>query len=104
MWKRVKDNIESGTAKIMWFSSLINERVKVEISLVRLLYQTSELEKKRAGLMQTIGERIFELKNASERNALRDPVIMATINKVEELDTEIEENKVRVSELERIEA
>lgn len=104
MWKRVKDNLESGTAKIRWFSSLINERVKVEISLVRLLYQTSELEKKRAGLMQTIGERIFELKNTSERNALRDPVIMAALNKVEELDAEIEENKVRVSELDRIEA
>lgn len=104
MWKRVKDNLESGTAKARWFSALINERVKVEISLVRLLYQTSELEKKRAGLMQTLGERIFELKNTSEKNALRDPVIMAVLNKVEDLDKEIEENKTRVSELDRIEA
>lgn len=104
MWKRVKDNLESGTAKVQWFSSLINERVKVEIALVRLLYQTSELEKKRAGLMQTMGERIFELKNTSERNVLRDPVIIDVLGKIEDLDAEIEENKIRVSELDRIEA
>lgn len=104
MWKRVKDNLESGTEKVRWFSSLMNERVKIEISLVKLLYQTSELEKKRAGLMQSIGERIFELKNSGERNILREPEIMDAINKIEELDAEIEENKNKVSELGRIEA
>lgn len=104
MWKRVKDNLESGTEKVRWFSSLLNERVKMEISLVKLLYQTSELEKKRAALMQTIGERIFELRNSGERNLLREPEIMETLNKIETLDAEIEENKHKVSELGRIEA
>ena len=104
MWKRVKDNLDSGTEKIRWFSSLLNERVKVEISLFRLLSQSSEMEKKRAELMKLIGEKVFELRKRQERHVLKDPVILEAMDDLERLEAEIEDTKKKASEIGKIEA
>ena len=103
MWKRVKDGLDSGIEKVRWFSTLLNERAKVEISLFKLLHQLSEMEKKRAGLLKTIGEKVFELRNSREKQVLVDPIITQAIAELETLDTEIDEMRKRVSEIEKIE-
>jgi hypothetical protein len=104
MWKRIKDNLDSGMEKIRWFSSLLSERMKIEISLIKLLHQSTEMEKKRAELMKAIGERVYELKNGPEKHVLRDPIIMEELHKLETLNTEIEDMRKRASEISRIEA
>ncbi len=104
MWKRIKENFDSGLDKVKWFSSLMNERVKIELSLFKLLYQTAEMEKKRAALMKAIGERVFEFRDSSERHILRDPAIVEALRALERLDEEIEDMRRKASEIERIEA
>ncbi len=104
MWKRIKENFDSGLEKVRWFSSLLNERVKIELSLFNLFYQSAELEKKRAALMKTIGERVFELRNASEKHILRDPVILDSLKNLEGLDAELEDMRKKASEIEKLEA
>ncbi|HAM52908.1 MAG TPA: hypothetical protein DCP92_20255 [Nitrospiraceae bacterium] len=103
MWKRIKDNFDSGMGKMRWFSSLLNERMKIEFALMHLLYQSTEMEKKRAELMKTIGERVYELRNGPARLVLGDPVIMETFRKLETLDAEMEDLRKRASEISRIE-
>ena len=104
MWRRIKGNFDSGIEKIKWFSSLMNERIKVEISLFNLLSQSAEMEKKRTALMKTIGERVFELRHGPEKQVLRDPLIIDSLRRLEQLDAEIEEVRKRASEIEKIEA
>ena len=104
MWKRVKDNLDAGIEKVKWFSSLLNERMKIEISLFKLLYQSAEMEKKRVALMKAIGARVFELKNGPERQVLRDPVILDALKALEELNAELEDVRKKASEIEKIEA
>ncbi len=104
MWKRIKDNFDSGTEKVKWFSSLLNERVKIELSLFSLLYQSAEMEKKRAAFAKTIGERVFELRDASERHILRDHVIIEALTSMERLDAEIEDMRKKAAEIEKVEA
>ncbi|HYA31875.1 MAG TPA: hypothetical protein VED67_03885 [Thermodesulfovibrionales bacterium] len=104
MWKKVKDGLDSGVEKVKWFSTLLNERVRVEISLFRLLHQSSEMEKKRDGLLRTIGEKIFELRNSTEKQILGDPVITQAMTDLEALDVELNELRKRASEIEKIEA
>jgi hypothetical protein len=104
MWKRIKENFDSGADKVRWFSSLMNERMKVELSLFKLLYKTTEMEKNRASLMKTIGERVFELRNASEKRILRDPAILEALESLEKLDSEIADMRRKASEIEKIEA
>ncbi|MGD0886368.1 MAG: hypothetical protein ABSA46_16115 [Thermodesulfovibrionales bacterium] len=103
MWKRIKDNLDSGMGKIKWFSSLLNERIKIEISLMKLLYQSTEMEKKKTELAKTIGERVYELKNGPEKHVLRDPVILEALHNLETLDAEIEDVRKRASEISGIE-
>ncbi|HXX81747.1 MAG TPA: hypothetical protein VEI46_09365 [Thermodesulfovibrionales bacterium] len=104
MWKRVKDNFESGTEKVKWFSSLLNERVKIEISLFKLLYQSAEMEKKRAELMKTIGAKVVELRNRQERHILRDPDILEAMNELERLEAEREDTRKKAADIGKIEA
>jgi hypothetical protein len=104
MWKRVKNNLDSGMEKVKWFSSLLNERMKIEISLFKLLYQSAEMEKRRAVLMKTVGGRVFELRNGPERQVLRDPVILDALKALEELNAEIEDVRKKASEIEKIDA
>lgn len=104
MWKRIKDNLDAGTEKVKWFSSLLNDRLKIEISLMRLLYQSSEMEKKRAELRKTVGERVCELRNGPEKNVLRDPVIMETLKDLDALEAELEDVKRKASEISGLEA
>ncbi len=104
MWRRVKDNLDSGIEKVKWFSSLLNERMKIEVSLFKLLYQSAEMEKKKAALLKTVGERVFELKSGPEKRVLRDPVIVDALKDLEELNAEIEDVRKSASEIEKIEA
>ena len=103
MWKRVKDGLDSGIEKVRWFSTLLNERTRVEISLFRLLNQLSDMEKKRAGLLRTIGEKVFELRNLRDKQILVDPIINQAIADLETLEAEIDEIRKRASEIEKIE-
>jgi hypothetical protein len=103
MWKRVKDNLDSGIEKAKWFSSLLNERMKIEISLFKLLYQSSEMEKRRGELMKTIGERLFELKDGPEKQLLRDAVILDALKDLEQLNAEIEDTRKKASEIGKME-
>ncbi|HET6515954.1 MAG TPA: hypothetical protein VFG09_12395 [Thermodesulfovibrionales bacterium] len=103
MWQRVKDNLDSGVGKIKWFSSLLNDRMKIEISLVRLLYQSAEMERKRAGLMKVIGERVYELKNGPDKRILRDAAILEALRNLERMDADIEDVKKRAAEISRLE-
>lgn len=104
MWRKVKENLESGIEKIRWFSTLLNERIKVEISLFRLLHRSAEMEKKRAALMKTIGEKVYELRHASDRQLLRDPVIIEAMTGLDGIEAEMEEVRKKAAELGKIEA
>ncbi|MEW6001836.1 MAG: hypothetical protein AB1638_04210, partial [Nitrospirota bacterium] len=62
MWKRLKSNFDRGIEKIKWVSALLSTRLKTEYSVVKLLYQSEEMERKKEELMKTIGKRVYELK------------------------------------------
>lgn len=99
MFKRLKDNFESGIEKIKWFSSLFSDRLKIEFSVMKLLYQSSQMEEKRDELMKKIGQRVLELKEHSDRQILKDRVIMDAMNEIAKINSEIESTKKKASEI-----
>jgi hypothetical protein len=103
MWRRVKENFDSGIEKVKWFTSLLNDRIRIEISLMHLLYKSNEIEKERAALLKTIGERFFELRKKPDRHIRQDPVIVETLENLEKLDAEIENLKKKADDLGRLE-
>jgi len=99
MWKKLKENFERGIEKIKWFSLLLSDRLKIELSVMKLLYQSEQMEKKRDELMRTIGQRVFELKERSDRYILKDSVITDALAELEKINNEIESTRKKASEI-----
>lgn len=99
MLKRIKDNFDSGVEKIKWFSSLLSDRMKIEFSVMKLLYQSEQMDKKKDELMKTIGKRVCELKEHSDRQILKDRVIIDALNEIGKINSEIESTKKKASEI-----
>ena len=103
MWKRIKNNFDSGIERIKWFSSILSERMKIEFSVIKLVSDRDKKEKERAEKLRLIGERVFELREQHDKNVLKDKVIAGSINEIEKLDSEIEDIKKKVSEISKVE-
>ena len=99
MWKKLKENFDRGIEKIKWFSMLLSDRIKIEYSVMKLLYQSEQMKKKRDELLKTIGERMYELKEHSDRFVLKDRVIADALDELDKINTEIESTKKKASEI-----
>ncbi|MEW6107637.1 MAG: hypothetical protein AB1632_00495 [Nitrospirota bacterium] len=102
MLKKAQENFKKGIEKIKWFSALFSERIKIEIAVIRLLYQSDEMDKKREKLLKTIGERIVELKDHPDKNIFKDKVIADAVSEAEKLQKNIDELKQKASEISRV--
>jgi hypothetical protein len=103
MLKRLKENFESGVEKIKWFSSLLSERLKIEISLIRLLYQTEQLGGKRDELLKKIGQRTYDLREQAEAHILKDSAVAEMLSEIGKINEEIESTRKKASEISKLE-
>lgn len=99
MLKRLKRNFDSGIEKIKWFSSVLSERLKIELLVIKLLFQSEKMEKKRDALLKKIGERVCELRGSSDRDILKDRFIAEALNEIEHINTELDSTKKKASEI-----
>lgn len=99
MWRKLKGNFDRGIEKIKWFSSLLSDRLKVEVSVVKLLYQSEKMEKKKDELMKKIGQRVYEMKGHSDRSVLKDKIIIEALDELDKILNDIEETKKKASEI-----
>lgn len=102
MLKRVKDSFDNGVEKIKWFSSLVSDRIRVELSVIKLLYQSDQLEKRKEELLKEIGRRVLELKEYPDRQILKDGVVAGALAQIEQIVREIEETRKQASEISKI--
>ena len=103
MLKRIKDSFDRGVERIKWFSSLLSDRVKVEVSVVKLLYQSDQMEKRKEYVLGTIGRRVHELKDYPDRQILKDTIIADALAEIEQITSEIEQTRKKASEISKTE-
>ena len=99
MLKRLKENFDSGIEKIKWFSTVLSERIKIELLVMKLLFQSEKMEKKRDELLKKIGQRVYELKGDTDRNVLKDRFITEALNEIEQINRKIDSTKKKASEI-----
>ena len=102
MLKRVKDNFIHGVDRIKWFSSLFAERLKIEIAIIKLLYQSDEMDKRKSELLQSIGQRVYDLKGKPEKAFLKDKVVIEAVSEIEKIDHGIEDVRQKLSDMSRV--
>jgi DNA-binding transcriptional regulator GbsR (MarR family) len=102
MLKKIRENFENGIEKIRWFSSLFSERLKIEISVMRLLYESQQMEKKKDDLLRKIGERVRKLKEQGETHVLKDAAVVDALSEIDKMSREIDATVKKASEISKI--
>ncbi|MBI5634255.1 MAG: hypothetical protein HZA15_12350 [Nitrospirae bacterium] len=100
--KKIIDDFRKGLERIRWFSTVFAERMKIEIAIFRLLYESDRTAKTREELLRRIGERVLELKDHHDKNILRDSVVAEAVAEINKLEKTIEDLKTRISEIGRV--
>jgi hypothetical protein len=101
MFSRIKKDLENAVEKIRWFANLFSERVRIELTVFKLLYRSEELKKRRDELLMGIGLEVYELRGKN-RNIYARSEVTEALKELERLDPEIKEIVDKASEISRI--
>lgn len=103
MFSRIKKDFDEAIARIKWFASLLSERVRIEITVFKLMYKSEELKKQRDELLKKIGEEVYEMRGAN-KNIYASKEVTTAIKELEKIDPEIKETLEKASEISKITA
>jgi nucleoside-triphosphatase THEP1 len=99
MLKKLKDNFDRGVERVKWFAGVFSERLKIEIVLIKLLYRSDEVDKKKNELLASIGRRVYELTRSGEKNIQKDAEILKAIDEIGRLEKDAGDIRRKVSEI-----
>jgi hypothetical protein len=99
MLYKIKKSLEDGWGRLKWFSSILSERIKVEIAVIKLLRESADLEKERERLVMDIGERTFELRASKDISIYVDPKVASALKELEAVDGKLIELKSQATEI-----
>jgi archaellum component FlaC len=96
IWEKVVVNLEVGAKKIAATASILAERVKAELSIVRLRIRLDEIQSRINELHRIIGRRIVDLSSRSAipkagEQLLKDEDIAAALAELEARKKDLEE-------------
>jgi len=103
MLKNISKNVMEGLARIKWFFSIVAERVKIEIAVIRLLGRSEHYENERKRLLESIGERVADLREGGPVNIYDDPLVMEHLRKLVKLEEEISSLRDEAREISAVE-
>jgi seryl-tRNA synthetase len=101
MYSKIKTDLDSGIEKVKWLARLLSERVRIEMEIVRLSWQSEELKKSRDTLLRSIGEEVY-LMRKGERGIYADRRILELLSEIEALEPRLKETVERMSEINRL--
>jgi hypothetical protein len=99
IWEKVVVNLETGSKKIAAAASIFAERVRVELSIVRLRIRLDEVQSRIDELHRSIGRRVVDL---IDRSAI--PKAGEQLAKDEDIATALSELEARNKDLEELKA
>ncbi|MBA4373544.1 MAG: hypothetical protein C0402_11865 [Thermodesulfovibrio sp.] len=101
MLRKLRADFLKGIGRIRWFSGVLSERLNIEIAVIKLLYKSDEIDRKRNELLTALGRRVYELKDSSEKNVLKDREVLGAITEIERLEKEIVDLSHKIDDLSR---
>ena len=100
--KKIIDDFRQGLERLRWFATVFAERLKIEIAIFRLLYESDRITKTREELLRKIGERVMQMKDRQDKNILKDSVVIEAVAEISKLEKTIDDLKSRVAEIGRV--
>jgi len=100
---RIKKDFESSIKKVKWFAALLSERVRIEVTIFKLLYKSEELKKKRDELLRQIGGEVYEMRDKG-KNVYSNNEVLTAIKALESIEPEIRETLEKASDFSKLDA
>ncbi len=101
MLRKLRTDFLQGIERIRWFSGVLSERLNIEIAVIKLLFKSDGIDRKKNELLTALGSRVYELKDSTEKNILKDRVVLGAIAEIEGLEKEIVDLGHKIDELSR---
>ncbi|MGO9377103.1 MAG: hypothetical protein ACLPN1_10560 [Dissulfurispiraceae bacterium] len=101
MYARIKYDLNEGFSKFKWFARLLSERIRIELTVFRLLHQSEELKKKRDVLIRKIGEEAYRI-HKSDNIIHPNKDMLDALKEVDALEPQIKETIDKASEISRM--
>ncbi len=103
MLRKISAGMTAGIAKIKWFFSIVAERIRIEIAVVKLLSKSEKYESERKELLVDIGERVNDLKRGKQMNVYQDEIIQESLKKLDALEEKISHLRKEAEEISALE-
>jgi len=94
----IKKDFSRGLKTFKFWASVISERLKVEINVLRLIGEMNKIASKRDELLKEIGKEIYSLWG-SDLNIKDHEKLSNLMREIKELETDIENKKKKMDEL-----
>lgn len=102
MIETIQQNIKKGWSRLLEWSHLISERVKVELAVIGIIQDVRKIEERIEERYRIIGKRLFELRERHEKNVLKDEEIIKYLTEIQRLIEEKESLLKKASEITEI--
>ncbi len=99
MLGRLREHFENGLSRIRWFSNVLSERVQIEISLMKVFGKIEGLKRRRAGIMQSIGEKVYDMRLNPVPDVYNQKQIRDYMKELADIEKEIEEFKKQAEDI-----
>jgi len=99
MIETIKKDFFQGLKTFKFWASLLSERVKVELNILKLIGEINRLVGKRDELLKMVGKEVYN-SWGSLVEIKENEKIANSIRQIRELETEIEDKRKKLAELE----
>lgn len=99
MLETIKRDFLQGLKTFKFWAQVLSERVKIEINVLKLISEMNKLNTKRDAFLKSIGKEIYDAW-ATDLNIKESEKISSLVRQVKEVETQIDEIKKRLSDLE----
>jgi hypothetical protein len=99
MIETIKKDFLQGLKTFKFWASLLSERLKVELNVLKLIGEINRLVGKRDELLKMVGKEVYN-SWGSLVEIKENEKIANSIRQIRELDTEIEDKRKKLAELE----
>jgi hypothetical protein len=99
MIETIKKDFLQGLKTFKFWASLLSERLKVELNVLKLIGEINRLVGKRDELLKMVGKEVYN-SWGSLVEIQENEKIANSIRQIRELDTEIEDKRKKLAELE----
>lgn len=102
MIETIQQNIKRAWSRVLEWSNVLSERVRVELAVIGIIKDIKKIEERIEENYKVIGKRLFELRERQEKNVLKDEEIIKCLTEIQRLIQEKDGLLKKASEITEI--